>query len=172
MSQRKIITSRNFLCLWSKMIWKASLVRHKFFSFKNRPNISQYVEYSRTLIWVFEDFKFAYKTTKFYAKWLKAILDLAFYNYPKEVFDVSAVEDFSSDHLTVSFSMLTKLKRLKKSDSLQSQEGWFISCYLAWSPHWGICLGTLCLWTMTLTPVLPAGMTCFYHVWVNLFQKW
>ena len=29
-----------------------------------------YVEYSRTLILFFEDFKFAYKTTKFYAKWL------------------------------------------------------------------------------------------------------
>ena len=27
-----------------------------------------YVEYSRTLILFFEDFKFAYKTTKFYAK--------------------------------------------------------------------------------------------------------
>ena len=31
------------------------------------------------------------------------------------IFDASAVEDFSSDHLAVSFSMLTKLKRLKKS---------------------------------------------------------
>ena len=30
-------------------------------------------------------------------------------------FDVSAVKDFSSEHLAVSFSMLTKLKRLKKS---------------------------------------------------------
>ena len=28
----------------------------------------------------------------------------------------------------------------------------------------GMSLGTLCLWTMTLTIVLPAGMTCFYHV--------
>ena len=35
--------------------------------------------------------------------------------YPEEIFDASAVEDFSSDHLAVSFSMLTKLKRLKKS---------------------------------------------------------
>ena len=42
-------------------------------------------------------------------------MDLFFYNYPEEIFDVSAVEDFSSDHLAVSFSMLTKLKRLKKS---------------------------------------------------------
>ena len=45
----------------------------------------------------------------------KTILDLVFYNYPEEIFDVNAVEDFSSDHLAVSFSMLTKLKRLKKS---------------------------------------------------------
>ena len=40
-----------------------------FLSFKKRPNINLYIEYSRTLIWVFEDSKFAYKTTKFYAKW-------------------------------------------------------------------------------------------------------
>ena len=46
----------------------------------------------------------------------KTILDLFFYNYPEEIFDVNAVEDFSSDHLAVSFSMLTKRKRLKKSD--------------------------------------------------------
>ena len=39
-----------------------------FFSFKQRPNISLYVEYSRTLSWVFGDFKSAYKATKFYAK--------------------------------------------------------------------------------------------------------
>ena len=45
----------------------------------------------------------------------KRILDLFFYNYPEETFDVNAVEDFSSDHLVVSFLMLTKLKRLKKS---------------------------------------------------------
>ena len=44
-----------------------------FFSFKQRPNISLYVEYSRTLSWVFEDFKSAYKATKFYAKWLVRI---------------------------------------------------------------------------------------------------
>ena len=45
----------------------------------------------------------------------KTILDLVFYNYPEEIFDVNAVEDFSSDHPAVSFSMLTKLKRLNKS---------------------------------------------------------
>ena len=44
-----------------------------FFSFKKRPNISLYVEYSRTLLWFFEDFKSAYKATKFYAKWLVRI---------------------------------------------------------------------------------------------------
>ena len=67
---RKIITQRNVLCLWSKIIRKASLAHHNVFSFKKRPNISLYVENSRNLIWFFEDFKFAYKTTKFYAKWL------------------------------------------------------------------------------------------------------
>ena len=36
-----------------------------FLSFKKRPNINLYIEYSRTLIWVFEDSKFAYKTTNF-----------------------------------------------------------------------------------------------------------
>ena len=41
-----------------------------FVSFKKWPNISLYVEHSQTLIWFFEDFKFAYKTTKFCAKWL------------------------------------------------------------------------------------------------------
>ena len=41
-----------------------------FVSFKKRPNSSLYVQYSRTLIWFFKDFKFAYKTTKFYTKWL------------------------------------------------------------------------------------------------------
>ena len=44
----------------------------------------------------------------------KSILDLFFYNHPEEIFDISAVEDLSSDHLVVSFSLLTKLKRLKK----------------------------------------------------------
>ena len=46
-------------------------VPYIFFNFKKRPNISLYAEYSRILIWFFEDFKFAYKTTKFYAKWLE-----------------------------------------------------------------------------------------------------
>ena len=68
--RKNIITSRNFLCLWSKIIQKASLVHHKFFCFKKRPNISLCVEYSQTLIWFFEDFKFAYKFTEFYTKWL------------------------------------------------------------------------------------------------------
>ena len=68
---RKIITSWNFLCLWSKIIRKASLVHHKYFCFKKRPNISLCIEYSQTLIWFFEDFKFAYKFTKFYAKSLR-----------------------------------------------------------------------------------------------------
>ena len=45
----------------------------------------------------------------------ESILDLIFCNHPEEIFDVSAVEDFSSDHLAVSVSLLTKLKRLKKS---------------------------------------------------------
>ena len=44
-----------------------------------------------------------------------SILDLMFYSHPEEIFAVSAVEDFSSDHLAVSFSLLTKLKRMKKS---------------------------------------------------------
>ena len=35
-----------------------------------RPNVGLFVEYSRALIWFLEDFKFAYKTTQFYAKWL------------------------------------------------------------------------------------------------------
>ena len=45
----------------------------------------------------------------------KTILDLVFYNFPEEILDVNAVEDFSSDHRVVSFLMLTKLKRLRKS---------------------------------------------------------
>ena len=65
----KIMTRQNLLCLWSKIILKASSVHHKFFSFKKRPNINLYVEYSRTLIRFFQNSKFAYKTTKFYSKW-------------------------------------------------------------------------------------------------------
>ena len=56
MPLRKIITQRNFLCLCSKIIRKASFAHHIFFSFKKRPNISLYVAYSRSLIWFFEDF--------------------------------------------------------------------------------------------------------------------
>ena len=65
------ITPRNFLCLWSKIIRNSSSAHHNFylFSFKKRPNLSLYDEYSRTLIWFFKDSKFAYKTTKFYPKW-------------------------------------------------------------------------------------------------------
>ncbi|PFX29967.1 putative RNA-directed DNA polymerase from transposon X-element [Stylophora pistillata] len=37
------------------------------------------------------------------------------FSHPEETFDVSVVEDFSSDHLAVSFSLFTKLKRMKKS---------------------------------------------------------
>ena len=90
------------------------------------------------------------------------LLFLFFNNYPEEIFDASAVEDFSSDHLAVSYSMLTKLKRLKKSGrtvynlkkaDLSGLESALRN--LSWD---------LCLWTMTLTPVLPAGMTCFYLV--------
>ena len=61
---RKIITQRNCLCLWSKIIRKASLAHNNCFTFKKEPNISLYVEYSRILIWFFEDFKFANKTNK------------------------------------------------------------------------------------------------------------
>ena len=51
-----MITPQNLLCLWSKMIWKASLGHHKslfpwkvdFLSFKKRQNINLYVEYLRT----------------------------------------------------------------------------------------------------------------------------
>ena len=67
---KKNNNAANFLCLWSKIIRKASLPQHIFFCFKKRPNISLYVEYSRTWSWFSEDFQFAYKTTKFYAKWL------------------------------------------------------------------------------------------------------
>ena len=66
---RKIITQQIF-CLWSKIIRKASLAQHIFFRFQKRPNVSLYVEYSRTWRWFSEDFQFPYKTTKFYAKWL------------------------------------------------------------------------------------------------------
>ena len=63
------ITPRNFLFLWSKIIRNSSSTHLNFFSFKRRPNLSLYDEYSRTLIWFFKDSKFAYKTTKFYPKW-------------------------------------------------------------------------------------------------------
>ena len=51
--ENKIILQK-FLCLWSKIIQKASSTRHKFFfyekvdflSFRKRPNINPYVEYS------------------------------------------------------------------------------------------------------------------------------
>ena len=57
-----LITQRNFFNLKQNN-------SEGFFSFKKRPNTSLYVEYSRTLTPFFEDFKFAYKSTKFYAKW-------------------------------------------------------------------------------------------------------
>ena len=56
-----LITQRNFFNLKQNN-------SEGFFSFKKRPNTSLYVEYSRTLTPFFEDFKFAYKSTKFYAK--------------------------------------------------------------------------------------------------------
>ena len=65
---RKVITPQNFLRLWRKIIQKASLAHHKFFSFKKRPNISLYDECLPTLIWFFEDSKFVYKATKLYTK--------------------------------------------------------------------------------------------------------
>ena len=77
MPLKKIITRQNFLCLWSKIILKASLAHHKinFVSFKKKPNISLYVEYSQTFVWFFEDFKFAYKTTNFTQNDLSATSD-------------------------------------------------------------------------------------------------
>ena len=45
--------------LFGRLPWRTI----NFFSFKKRPNISLYLEYSRTLIWFFADFKFAYNTT-------------------------------------------------------------------------------------------------------------
>ena len=48
--------------------------------------MSPYVEYSSTLIWFFEDFKFAYKTTKFYANNLCATSDKnTNFNIPKNL---------------------------------------------------------------------------------------
>ena len=47
-----------------RLLWRTI----NFFSFKKRPSTSLYVEYSQTLTSFFEDFKFAYKSTKFYAK--------------------------------------------------------------------------------------------------------
>ena len=74
MPLRKIITQRNFLCLWSKIIRKASLTHHNFFSFKE----TKY----KSVRWILADFnmifggfKFAYKTTKFYVNDLCATSD-------------------------------------------------------------------------------------------------
>ena len=66
-----INSTEYLMCLWSKIIRKASSARHKtlfswkvnFLSFKKRPNINLSVGYSRTLM-IFESSKFA-KTTKF-----------------------------------------------------------------------------------------------------------
>ena len=40
-------------------------------------------------------------------------MDLIFHNYPEEISDVSVVDEFSSDHLVVNFSLVTRIKRLK-----------------------------------------------------------
>ena len=60
---RKIITQRNFLCLLSKIIQKASLAHHNFFLALKRDRI-------QVCMLNVHGLKFAYKTTKFYAKWL------------------------------------------------------------------------------------------------------
>ena len=70
MPLRKIITQRNFVCLWSKIMRKAILAHHKVFSFKKRPNISLYVEYSRTLIDFSRILSLLIRPLNFYAKWL------------------------------------------------------------------------------------------------------
>ena len=83
---------QNSWCLWSKIIWKASLVHFKsFFSwkvdflslFKKRPNINLYVEYSWMYCQFFKDSKFAYKTTKILHKmtcaqlWTKTLTSIS-----------------------------------------------------------------------------------------------
>ena len=70
MPLRKIITQRNFVCLWSKIMRKAILAHYKVFSFKKRPNISLYVEYSRTLIDFSRILSLLIRPLNFYAKWL------------------------------------------------------------------------------------------------------
>ena len=63
-----------FFCVFeAKWLGRLQWRTIHFFSFKKRPNISLYVGYSRNLLWFFEDFKSAYKATKFYAKWLVRI---------------------------------------------------------------------------------------------------
>ena len=47
---KKNNNAAKFFCLGSKIIRKASMAHHKYFSFKKRANIRLYVEYSRTLI--------------------------------------------------------------------------------------------------------------------------
>jgi hypothetical protein len=42
-----------------------------------------------------------------------SILDLLC-NYPDEIADISVDNEFTSDHLTVSFELLTKVKRVRK----------------------------------------------------------
>ena len=36
------------------------------------------------------------------------------YNYPNEIADISVDNEFTSDHLSVSFGLLTKVKRLRE----------------------------------------------------------
>ena len=64
MPLRKIITQRNFLVFEAKLFGRLHWRTIIFFSFKKRPNINLYVEYSRILVWFFQDFKFANKTNK------------------------------------------------------------------------------------------------------------
>ena len=71
---QKNTNAANFFCVFeAQWLGRSQWRTIHFFSFKKRPNISLYVEYSRTLLWFFEDFKSAYKATKFYARWLVRI---------------------------------------------------------------------------------------------------
>ena len=93
LSLRKIITPQNLMCLWSKINQGQHKKKKKyfkreskltscfndqgcyflrlhrrtinFFSSKKKQNINLYVNYSRTLLWFFENSKLTYKTAKF-----------------------------------------------------------------------------------------------------------
>ena len=70
MPLRKIITPRTFCVFEAKQFGRLYWRTIVFLSSKRKPNISLYVEYSRTLIRCFEYFKFTHKFTKFHAKLL------------------------------------------------------------------------------------------------------